>query len=140
MADFAKYLNFLMGDPKKQDVYDGILKRTSLEEMFRPVLRTEPAPAPAPGGEPVDVSQGLAFFVEKRFGATFIAHSGGQNGFVSHFYLQPEGRTAYVATFNTLTEPKGETGAEAMSGTRWLDGEIRDYLIKNIFPLLGGGK
>ena len=33
LPDMIKYLNFLMGDVSKKDVYDGVLKRSSLEEM-----------------------------------------------------------------------------------------------------------
>ena len=41
MADFAKYLNFLIGDPKKPAEYEGILKRSSLEEMFIQLARSQ---------------------------------------------------------------------------------------------------
>ncbi|MCX6559504.1 MAG: serine hydrolase [Candidatus Aminicenantes bacterium] len=136
IIDFAEYLNFLMGDPKKQAVYDGILKRSSLEEMFRPVLKIEPDSPPAPGQEPSEASQGLIFFLEKHFGTIYVAHSGHQNAFVSHFYLQPEARTAYVAAYNTYASPKEGTPPEAAFGTDRLDGEIRDYLFKNVFPQL----
>jgi CubicO group peptidase (beta-lactamase class C family) len=135
IADFAKYLDFLMGNPKKQAVYDGILKRSSLEEMFKPVLRIEPEPPPTPGREPVEESQGLIFFLEKRFGTTYVAHSGHQNAFVSHLYLQPDCRTAYVVAYNTYATSKEETPAEAVFGTDRLDREIRDYLFRNVFPL-----
>jgi CubicO group peptidase (beta-lactamase class C family) len=36
LTDMAKYLNFLMGDPRKQEIYDQVLKRASLEEMWQP--------------------------------------------------------------------------------------------------------
>ena len=43
----VKYVSFLLGDAKKQSVYDGVLKRASLEEMWRPAI-TLPA---EPGSE-----------------------------------------------------------------------------------------
>jgi CubicO group peptidase (beta-lactamase class C family) len=136
IADFVKYLNFLMGDPKKQTVYDGILKRSSLEEMFQPVLRIERDTPPAPGAEPVEESQGLLFFVEKHFGKTYIAHSGGQNAFETHFYYQPETRTAYAVAFNTLAMSKDDKSGDPKADTGKLDREIRTYLLTKIFPLL----
>ena len=41
IPDMIKYLNFLLGDPAKKEVYDGVLKRSSLEEMWRPQLKAE---------------------------------------------------------------------------------------------------
>src|SRR5262245_50316829 len=40
ISDMMKYLDFLVGDTKKQAVYDGVLKRSSLEEMWKPQLPT----------------------------------------------------------------------------------------------------
>jgi CubicO group peptidase (beta-lactamase class C family) len=140
IADFAKYLNFLMGDPKRQAVYDGVLKRSSLEEMFQPVLRIEPDTPPAPGAEPVEESQGLSFFIEKHFGRTYVAHSGGQNAFETHFYYHPETRTAYAVAFNTLARPKDDKDAGTKGRTGKLDNAVRDYLFTKIFPLLAAKK
>ncbi|MDM7920720.1 MAG: serine hydrolase domain-containing protein, partial [Pyrinomonadaceae bacterium] len=41
VADMARHLNFLTGDPKRQAEYDLVLKRTSLEEMWQPQLKAE---------------------------------------------------------------------------------------------------
>ena len=139
ITDFTKYLNFLMGDPKKQDVYNGILKRSSLEEMFQPVLRIDPDTPPAPDAEAAEESQGLIFFIEKHFGKTFVAHSGGQNAFVSHFYYLPETRTSYAVAYNTLASPKDDQAADAPT-TGKLDKAIRTYLFTKIFPLLEAKK
>ncbi len=142
IADFVKYLNFLMGDAKRQAVYDGILKRSSLEEMFQPVLRIEygtPSTPPAPGAEVVDDSQGLLFFIENHFGKTYVGHSGGQNAFISHFYYLPETRTAYVVAYNTLTAPKDDQAVDAPT-TKKLDNAIRTYLFTKVFPLLAPKK
>ncbi len=136
MADFAKYLDFLIGHPARREAHDGILKRSSLEEMFRPALRIEPETTATAGGEPVEESQGLIFFVEKHFGTTYIGHSGHQNGFVSHFYIQPETRAAYVVAYNTYASAKPGAPADSAFGTDELDREIRSHLLRDIFPLL----
>ena len=79
LSDMAKYLGFLMGssDSTRQAGYDVVLKRASLEEMFKPVIA---------GSEP-DVSLGLGYFLEKHRGLDLVGHSGSQNGFLSHFYV-----------------------------------------------------
>ena len=85
--DFIKYLDFLMGNPAKQAAYDGILKRSSLEEMFQPRIGIprEDFEKDFPGENRKDF-MGLAFFIEDNFGQHFIGHWGDQNGFVTHFY------------------------------------------------------
>src|SRR5215204_3492752 len=40
IVDMVKYLNFLIGSSDKQAIYDGVLKRASLEEMWKPQLPT----------------------------------------------------------------------------------------------------
>ena len=56
IADFAKYLDFLMSNPKKQAVYEGILKRSSLEEMFKPAIKIESETPVEPGLDSVEES------------------------------------------------------------------------------------
>jgi hypothetical protein len=76
--------------------------------------------------------------LEKHFETTYVVHSSHQNAFVSHFNLQPESRTAYVVTYNTYATAKAGIPPESGIGADWLDREIRTYLFKNVFPLLGG--
>lgn len=82
---------------------------------------------------------GLAYFIEDNFGQHFIGHSGTQNGFLSHFYLRSDARTAYIVAFNTHAIPK-DTEADTGQNTRTLDREIKDHLFKKIFPLLAKSK
>jgi CubicO group peptidase (beta-lactamase class C family) len=56
IADMVKYLSFLIGDKTKQDVYDGVLKRSSLEEMWKPQLPTPRMPTATPDSRPTSVS------------------------------------------------------------------------------------
>ncbi|RPJ80559.1 MAG: class A beta-lactamase-related serine hydrolase, partial [Acidobacteria bacterium] len=126
MDDMAKYLAFLIGDPEGGDAYDVVLKRSSLEEMWVPVIRAEDGE----GGSGNDVQAALSFFIERHQGLEFVAHSGNQNGFISHFYLHRPSRTAYIVSFNTDVSSRSKGGANL---TRALDSDLRDMLIKEIF-------
>ncbi len=124
LSDMAKYMDFLVGNPARQAVYDGVLRRASLEEMWKPVVPVDGADAPG-------AKMGLCFFLEEHGGMPFVAHSGGQNGFISHFYVNAGSGTAYVVAFNTVAEPVGPDGR---GNTRQLDREVRDYVVKNVIP------
>lgn len=129
-GDFLKYMNFLVGDERKQVIYDKILARSSLEEMWNSHVKIEIPENAAQNGNPKSF-MGLIFFIVDGYGMHFIGHSGGQNAYVTHFFLNPSSRTAYVVAFNTHAIPsEGHT-----QDTRALDRKITDYLFKNIFPL-----
>jgi CubicO group peptidase (beta-lactamase class C family) len=132
LTDMVKYLNFLMGDARRQTSYDGVLKRSSLEEMFQPQINIVSSQMIEPQGQDRKDWMGLTFFIEDNFGQHFIGHSGSQNGFISHFYLRPDTRTAYIIAFNTQAMP---TDKDSSQDTRRLDREIKDYLFQNVFPL-----
>ncbi|MGE5358600.1 MAG: serine hydrolase domain-containing protein [Bacteroidales bacterium] len=123
LDDMAKYLGFLAGDEKRGTEYDVVLKRSSLEEMFVPVIEAAEGEGGGPG-----VSMALSFFVERHQGLEFVAHSGGQNGFISHFYLHRPSRTAYIVAFNTDVTTK-----DGRDLTRQLDAELREVMIKEMF-------
>ncbi len=131
LSDMIKYLNFLMGDARRTAIYDEVLKRSSLQEMFEPQIAVE---GDGTGQNRKD-SMGLSFFIEDNYSQHFIGHSGGQNGFISHFYLKPESRTAYLIAFNTHATSKEK---DAGQDTRRLDREIKEYLFQKIFPLFPG--
>jgi len=124
LTDMAKYMDFLIGNPERRAVYEGVLRRSSLEEMWKPVAAVE-------GGPDVGVRMGLSFFLEEHGGVPFVAHSGGQNAFISHFYVNVDRRVAYVVAFNTIAEPVGPDGR---GDTRQLDRDIRDYLVRSVIP------
>jgi CubicO group peptidase (beta-lactamase class C family) len=123
--DMAKWIAFLVGGPSTArgtgtNSYDTILKRSSLEEMFTKVV---PVSAGGPGEQGVgEGAMGLSFFLEKHGGVDLVAHSGSQNGFISHFYIHPATRTAYIVAFNTET-PR----------TRALDAALRDEIVKRMW-------
>ncbi|MGI8497306.1 MAG: serine hydrolase domain-containing protein [Gemmatimonadaceae bacterium] len=99
LGDLAAYLAFLTatthGDAAKQRLYDIVLKRPSLEEMWRPQHPT----ADSTGDRSESV--GLSFFVVRRGPTTLIGHTGSQAGFISFMYLNPASGAAVVAAFNT---------------------------------------
>ena len=132
LPDMVKYIGFLAGDVKRQAIYDEVLKRSSLEEMFRPQITIDPAEVIQPEGQNRKDALGLTFFIEDNFGQHFIGHSGSQNGFISHFYIRPDTRTAYIIEFNTHAIPSEKDSSQ---DTRRLDREIKDYLFQKIFPL-----
>jgi CubicO group peptidase (beta-lactamase class C family) len=127
LTDMAKYMDFLVGNPARQAGYDGVLRRASLKEMWKPVVPVEGSEESTGGG------MGLCFFLEAHGGLPFVAHSGSQNAFISHFYVNVERRTAYVVAFNTVAEPVGPDGR---GNTRQVDRDVRDWVVKNIIPAL----
>lgn len=114
LTDMVKYLNFLIGDAAKKEVYDGILKRSSLEEMFQATI---PAPLDANGNAGFTTDVGLIYFLDKRNGETYLGHGGDQNGFISYLEFNPKKRTASVLVFNTnLILPDGAPPEKDMVG------------------------
>jgi len=98
LSDMVKYLEFLIGDPKRKDANDLILKRSSLEEMWRPLVHTE---VDANGNKGFTTDIGLIFFLDRSLAPRHIGHGGDQNGFISYIDLDPDKREASVIVFNT---------------------------------------
>lgn len=109
LTDMVKYLNFLIGDAKKQDVYEGVLKRSSLEEMWQPQV---PAPVDANGNKDFTTDIGLIFFLDKRVDTLHLGHGGDQNGFISYIDFEPKKRAASIMVFNTNIILPGNTPPE----------------------------
>lgn len=124
IPDMLKYLRFLIGDPKNE-LYETVLKRASLEEMFRkqlPLTSTDPSQGtPAAGKDWV----GLSFFVHEEGGRLYVGHGGQQGGFISHFFVDLAGRNAYIVAFNTDI-------TDGPPNTQTLDREISEFLMKNV--------
>ena len=125
LGDMAKYLMLLTAD-RATTVDDSVLKRSSLEEMWKPQL-------PAADGEGATGSSaqaGLSFFLERHGGLDFVAHSGDQNGFISHLYVHRASRTAYVVSFNTDVAASKASGDRPT--TRQVDAAVRDAMIREV--------
>ena len=98
IPDMIKYLNFLIGEPKKEAVYRGVLKRSSLEEMWQPQVKTD---EDANGNRGFTTDIGLIFFLDRTEKQTLLGHGGDQNGFISYIDFDPKRRTASILVFNT---------------------------------------
>jgi CubicO group peptidase (beta-lactamase class C family) len=128
VSDMLKYLGFLLGDSAKEAEYGMVLKRSSLEEMWKPFLPVIPDDdfqSRADARDEVTTS----FFVHTDGALKLVGHAGWQNGFRSHFYIDPKTHNAYIVAYNTdaIDEAKGG------QNTRGFDFELRDYLIDHFF-------
>jgi CubicO group peptidase (beta-lactamase class C family) len=88
ISDMVKYLNFLIGDPKRQEEYVVVLKRSTLEEMWEPQL---PTTVDANGNSGFTTGIGLIYFL----------NGGDQNGFISYIDFDPTTRQASIIVMNT---------------------------------------
>lgn len=105
IKDMLKYLNFLTGDVSRQSEYDTVLKRSSLEEMWKPQL---PTTVDANGNSGFTTDIGLVYFLNRRDGRTFLGHGGDQNGFLSYLDFEPATKQASIVVFNTqISYPQG---------------------------------
>ena len=125
LGDMAKYLAFLIGDDRRREVYDGVLKRASLDEMFTPQIRA----ADGEGGSGSDVSAGLSCFIERHHGTELVGHSGDQNGFISHLYFHRPSKSGYVVSFNT----NASAAPDSRRSTRAVDDDLRDVIVREVF-------
>ena len=100
VSDMIKYLSFLVGTGSGSDrpLYDAVLKRSSLEEMWRPQL---PTAVDANGNSGFTTDIGLIYFLNRRNKRTFLGHGGDQNGFISYIDFEPATKQASIIVFNT---------------------------------------
>lgn len=84
--------------------YDGVLRRSTLAEMWRPVVPL------APGGGS-DEAFGLSFYLYRLGATTVVGHTGEQSGFRSFFFLDPGSTTAVIGVLNTTNEASPESSA-----------------------------
>jgi CubicO group peptidase (beta-lactamase class C family) len=103
LSDLATYLAFLngstRGDSATQLRDDTVLKRSSLDEMWRSLFSTQPGEQAV--SDQQSESIGLAFFILRRSQSTFIGHTGSQAGFLAFLYLNPANGKGVVVAFNT---------------------------------------
>lgn len=101
LPDMAKYVAFLLGDPARAADYDLVLRRASLEEMWKPQVSagddyTQGRMAPT-------TWSGLSFFLDTTDGIRIVGHNGDQNGFRAYLSLCPDQHMGTLLTFNTET-------------------------------------
>ncbi len=105
LADVATYIGFLTGstgtDVQLKQRYESVLKRTTLEEMWKPQVPM------MEGNENI----GFAFFLEEHGTHHLIGHTGSQGGFTAFFYCDPATGRGVIAAFNTnhATRPRNES-------------------------------
>ncbi len=101
LGDLAIWLSFFTnathGDADIQRRYDTVLKRSTLQEMWKPLYPTT-ALGLSPGWSE---SMGLSFFLVRRGGLTLIGHTGSQAGFLAFIYFNPANGKTVVAALNT---------------------------------------
>lgn len=116
MTDMAKYLAFLIGDPARTADYDLVLRRSSLEEMWRPVIAA--GDDFSQGRMARTTQSGLSFFIDAAGPVRFVGHNGDQNGFRAYLSLCPDQRAGSLLAFNTETrgvrnDPSNRDAAES---------------------------
>lgn len=107
MPDMVKYMRFLLGTGSAEEIsrYESILKRSSLEEMWK---QTVPADLDANGNPGVTTGVGLSYFIDERNGDRYLGHGGDQNGFISYLEFNDKRKTASLIVFNTnIIYPSG---------------------------------
>lgn len=129
LPDMIKYLNFLIGDASKKEIYEGILKRSSLEEMFQPTIS---AALDANGNKGFTTDIGSIFFLDKTADETYFGHGGDQNGFISYIEFNLKKSTASILVFNTSlilsdnTPPEKDTVGKLRKAVRRLHESIKN--------------
>lgn len=101
LPDMARYVAFLLGDPARRAEYDLLLKRSSLEEMWKPQIAA--GEDFTQGRMAETTSAGLSFFIDQGRGVRFVGHNGDQNGFRAYLSLCPDQRAGSLLAFNTET-------------------------------------
>lgn len=123
VPDMARYLAFLLGTPLEGSDHDAVLARTSLEEMWEPVV-------PIDDGPLGHGSMGLSFFLHDKGGERVVGHTGTQRAFYSFFYVDPTVGTGVLGVFNT--GPGDESGPD----TNRLRVETSTRVVDELFPAL----
>jgi CubicO group peptidase (beta-lactamase class C family) len=144
LSDMLKYERFLIGDPHR-DIYDTVLKRSSLEEAWTGTLPTaEPSqPATAYTGGPGGTvpMMGLGFFVLNVNGHRYVYHDGDQGGFTAELMIDPDRHIASIVMSNTTdtgapTETTHVDPNAAPDPKTDLRMTLRDVLIQSVFPAI----
>ena len=125
ISDLLKFGHFLLGVNDNGN-YASVLSRKSVEEMRQPLFD-------APDSTVTKQQMGLStFIIDEDVGGgqslRFVGHTGGQMGFSSFLYVQPESRGAVVFVVNT------RNAEVARADTAFA--RTRTALFRKLFPLL----
>jgi CubicO group peptidase (beta-lactamase class C family) len=98
VADVVAWIAFLTsssrGDTALARRHDTVLRRSSIDEMWRPMPLTGGGVGPF----------GLSFTVDSLGGATLVGHTGAQAGFRLFLSLNPATSEAFIIAFNTAND------------------------------------
>ncbi len=101
IADVATWVRFLTGaasgDTALARRFDTVLRRASLEEMWRPAVAL-------PGENRHGDAFGLSFFIRHTAGGVLVGHTGDQAGFRTLMFLNPRTGDAIIGAFNTIND------------------------------------
>jgi CubicO group peptidase (beta-lactamase class C family) len=107
LSDLLLWARFLTGatggEAERGKLDEVVLKRATLEEMWRPVVPV------GPPGESV----GLGFFLTDLDGTRLVGHTGEQAGFRSFLYFNPRTRAGVAGVVNTTDDARGEESGRA---------------------------
>jgi CubicO group peptidase (beta-lactamase class C family) len=101
LSDLVKYAAFLTNATGG----DTVLKRSSIEEMWKPVMRLPP-------GSPYGSAVGLSFFLPPH---GLVEHSGYQAGFRSLLLINPRTTQVIILALNTANEADAERAEERLN-------------------------
>jgi CubicO group peptidase (beta-lactamase class C family) len=124
-GDMAKYIAFLQGSDANRALYDVVLRRPSLLEMWTPQISSREGE----GTNGYDSHAALSFFVERYGDVELVGHSGDQNGFISHLYLHPDSGQAWLLSMNTDVTPSADGHRP---GSRQVDTAVRDLILAHV--------
>jgi CubicO group peptidase (beta-lactamase class C family) len=109
LTDLVRYAAFLTnathGDTTTRRLYETVLKRSSLDEMWKPVAQLPPPREP---GSAV----GLSFFLLPQ---GLVEHSGYQAGFRSLIMINPRTSQVIIFALNTANEADPEQSEERLA-------------------------
>lgn len=140
LSDMLLYLRFLLGESEGNTAqtmasYERILKRSSLEEMWQPILPVPPDEdfPSRPGGKD---EVAASFFLHTDHGVRLVGHPGWQNGFRSQLNFDPVHHRGYLVVYNTDAQDSLQNGVQnTVQNTRTFNIDLRDYLIDHFFTM-----
>lgn len=111
LTDLATYAAFLTGetasDTARARIYDTVLKRASLREMWQPAVQVR--------SDGSQEAMGLSFFLFGEGDAQIVGHTGEQAGFRSFLLLNPRTSTTVIAAFNTTNDVRSAESGQGFT-------------------------
>lgn len=127
IPDMVRYLAFLLDAPTDGVEHAAVLARSSLEEMWEPVVPIGDSPMG-------DASMGLSYFLYDRGDRRVVGHTGTQRTFYSYFYVDPSAGVGVIAAFNT------GAGDETGPDTNAIRVHTSARLVNELFPHFARGR